>query len=212
MNKPSVADALEVVSSWAGIAAPVLYFALQLLSAPFFPEYRFLTNVASDLGSERSSFPALFNGGAMVVGSLICIAAARFARAARRRVVRSPLLWLTALTVLLAGSSSLWAGIYPLPDSRHGANPFTIGLIAMPFLGAVTFWKERPLARGWLILPVIVMIAAMLVRSGLIQVDTRAFEGLFQRVLALAAFSPIAVAAWVLLPRAERPSGLSNNL
>jgi hypothetical membrane protein len=209
MTRSFVADSFEVASLCSGMLVPVLYFGLQLLSAPFFPGYSFVLNAASDLGSPSSSFPALFNVGAVVMGCVTFVAALGFARAARRRSV--PLLWLTALAVAAAGSSSVWAGVYPLPDPRHGANPFTVGLLLVPVLVAVTFWKER-LARAMLILPVIVLAGALVVRSGVVALDTRAFEGLFQRVLALAAFAPIAVGAWLLLPRGTRRSGVSNIL
>ena len=52
--------AFNRIALQAGIAVPVLYYGVQLLAAPFYPGYSFITNVASDLGSPTSTVPAIF--------------------------------------------------------------------------------------------------------------------------------------------------------
>ncbi len=39
------------------IAVPLLYYGIQLVAAPFFPDFSFLGTTASELGSDRSVRP-----------------------------------------------------------------------------------------------------------------------------------------------------------
>ena len=50
------------------MVVPMLYFAIQIVAAAFYPGYRFFDQDASTLGSSVSRFPALFNGGAIIEG------------------------------------------------------------------------------------------------------------------------------------------------
>ena len=44
-----------------GIAVPLIYYGIQALAAPFYPDYSVLGNTASELGSDRSKHAVIFN-------------------------------------------------------------------------------------------------------------------------------------------------------
>jgi hypothetical membrane protein len=195
---------LTVTALRFGIAVPFLYFGIQLIAAPFFAGYDFLGMAASLLGSERSSLPVLFNVGAMITGVAALIAAFGFLSAFAVLKVQPVLAWLTAIAVFLCGLSSLWAGIFPMPDPRHGENPFAIGLFVMPFVTLATFWNQSQIRKYFLVC-VLLFLALIPFMSGLIAIDRSALEGLLQRLLALAAFAPIGLTAYQLLKRLPPP-------
>ena len=52
----------------AAAATPILYFATQIVAAPFYPEYSFSQQSASMLGTHFSRYPWIFNAGEMLTG------------------------------------------------------------------------------------------------------------------------------------------------
>jgi hypothetical membrane protein len=198
MNNFAKQDNLTVTALRFGIAVPFLYFGSQLLAAPFYPNYNFVQMEASLLGSDRSSLAMVFNVGAFLTGFAACVFAIGFLRVFSRIKIYPVLAWFSAIAVLGCGLSSFWAGIFPMPDPRHGANPFQFALFLMPFVLVVAFWRQVSF-RPYFLAAVILFLGMIPVMSGLVGVDRGAFEGLLQRLLALAVFSPIAVGAFLLL-------------
>ncbi len=197
MNNPKSQDNLTVTALRFGIAVPFLYFGSQLLAAPFYPNYNFVQMEASLLGSDRSSFAMVFNLGALLTGFAALVFAIGFLRVYSSIKLHPVLAWFSAIAVLGSGLSSFWAGIFPMPDPRHGANPFQIALFAMPFLLAATFWKNQ--FRPYFLAAVGLFLAMIPIMTGLVGVDRGANEGLLQRILAFAVFVPIGLSAYVLL-------------
>lgn len=189
---------LTVTALRLGIAVPFLYFGIQLLAAPFFAGYDFVQMEASLLGSERSSLPIVFNIGAVVTGFAGLVAAIGLILAFRATKTHPVLAWLTAIAVFCVGLSSLWAGIFPMPDPKHAENPFAIGLFVMPFVTLATFWNQLKI-RGYLMACVVLFVALIPFMSGIVNIDRQALEGLLQRLLAFAAFAPIGLASYRLL-------------
>jgi hypothetical membrane protein len=181
-----------------GIAVPFLYFGIQLIAAPFFAGYDFVQMEASLLGSDRSSLPIVFNFGAMVTGVAGLVATIGLVLAFRETKTQPVLAWLPAIAVFCVGLSSLWAGIFPMPDPHHAENPFAIGLFVMPFVMLATFWNQ-PKIRGYLMACVVLFVGLIPFMSGLIAIDRQALEGLLQRLLTFAAFAPIGLASYRLL-------------
>ena len=185
-----------------GIAVPIMYFGLQLLAMPFYPGYSLLANAASDLGSPDSSLPAVFNLGAIISGLLTVLSSYGFARAFQQLRITPILAWPASIAVALTGLSSVWAGTFPLPDPKHGANPMVIGLFLMPFIMAAALWKPSSLnLRIYLLANIAAFGLLAAIMSGTIPVDQGAYGGLLQRILALIAFVPIGVGAAFLLAR-----------
>ena len=200
-----------------GMAVPFLYFGIQIAAAPFYPEYSFLRQDASTLGSDGSHFPLIFNVGSILTGIVTVIAASGFVRAFLSLQVNPVWAWLTSIAVFLNGLGSLWAGFIPLPDPRHGANPFALGVFLFPALLAATLWKRsdaQPL-KTYLIVTNILFLILIPIMSGLVQrfsmmagLDLSGYQnflnnyqGLLQRIAALLFFPPIAVGALFLAKR-----------
>jgi hypothetical membrane protein len=195
MRRPR--DTLTLFALWCGVAVPFVYYGVQAVAAPFFPGFSILGTTASELGSERSTHPALFNVGAMLHGVICLIAAVGFFRALRQLEVHPLLTWPTTIAITCAGLASLWSGYFPLPDRRHGGHPSL--LIAMllipPVLTAALFWSR---ARTYFIANLLLLGVMVPIMSGMTGLDTHTYRGIFQRVFAFTIFAPIGVAAYAL--------------
>jgi hypothetical membrane protein len=183
---------------YAAIALPVGYFILQVLVAPFYPNYSFVQNAASDLGTPPSGWRDVFNFGAVLIGLMGIFGAWGVWRSLGLPTRSRGVLLLLGLCVASAGASAIWAGVFPLPHPLHSQNPFTLGLLLLPVVCAVALWHIRS-ARVWLLLPLGLLLVVLPVRAGLIGIDQAPIEGLLQRILSLAVFMPSAVAGWGLL-------------
>jgi hypothetical membrane protein len=136
-------DMMTLCALRAGIAVPFLYYGMQALAAPFFPDFSFLGTTASELGSELSKHPSLFNVGIFLLGVASFIASVGFFRALARLNAHPLLSWSTSIAVAVVGISSMWAAYYPLPHPRHGGPPvFLIAMLFIPLLIAVALWKS----------------------------------------------------------------------
>jgi hypothetical membrane protein len=215
-----------------GIAIPFLYFGVQVAAAPFYPGYSFLTRDASTLGSPGSNLPAVFNVGAICVGSLLLIAAWGFLRAFRFLGVRNFIAWPTILAIVSTGLGSINAGLFPLPDPRHTESVLALcgaGVFLLPFLLPLAIWKllDRGRVAAYFVTNIIALFALFPIMSGLVQrfgikwgVDMLRYQtllnnyhGLLQRFFALIVFVPIGVSALFLsrLLGSEESSGLSTS-
>jgi hypothetical protein len=205
----SAASSRTVMLLYCGVLVPVLYFGAQLVAAPFYPGYSFLANAASDFGSSSFVGAGVFNVVIFGVGVASLLAAVGLVRSARLTGMHSIWVWLTALCVAAFGLSSLWAGAYPLPDSRHGQNPFTPGVLLLPFLFAVSFWRLSG-SRWWrafLLGCVVVLVALVPVVSGLAGLNTSGVSGLLQRLLTLAMLPTLGASAVLLVRKWREASG-----
>lgn len=200
---PSALDRLTHRTLQAGTAIPLLYFGLQVVVAPFYPGYRFITDVASLLGSDRSPGAPFFNGGIDALGILTLAAGFAVWRALLRSGTRAWLAWPLPLAFLVSGVQSLWAATFPLPDPRHGGHPlFVVAMIAMPFLVAATLWRSvGGLLRGFFALCMLIIVGMTPIMSGKTSIDPHAVGGLAQRALAFPVFVPMGVACYVLAKR-----------
>lgn len=187
----------------AGMAIPFLYYGVQALAVPFFPDFSLVGTTASELGSDRSTRPSVFNAGVIVQGVASLIAAAGFLRALARLGAHPVLSWSTSIAVAIAGLSSLWAGYHPLPDPSHGGHPaFLFALLLIPFLLTADLWRGGTRAlRAYLVANLLLLLVMVPIMSGTTNLDTHAYRGIFQRVFAFTVFPPIGVAAGALAGR-----------
>jgi hypothetical protein len=188
-----------------GMAVPFLYFGTQLLAALFYPGYSFLSMAASMLGSDRAIYPAIFNSGAIITGIATLVASLGFLSALRRLGTHPILAWLTSIAIALNGLGSLWAGFIPLPDPKHGANPFAVGIFVLPALLTAALWKQSDAraVKAYLIITNLLFIALIPIMSGMAGIDIQGYQGLLQRIAALIFFPPIAVGAYFLAKRIQ---------
>jgi hypothetical membrane protein len=204
MQPPRRIEPITLVSLGCGIAVPFLYYGVQLASAPFFPGFSFLGTTASELGSDLSTRPWIFNAGAILTGIAALAAAFGFLCALRSLRTNLILACLVSIAIAITGLTSLWAGIFPLPDPRHGGHPSLLfAMFALPFALTLVLWR---LAVSWPLKAYLIATIALLFflfpfMSGMTGLDTHTYRGLLQRVFALTVFLPIGVGAYVLRRR-----------
>ncbi len=202
------------------LLVPILYFAIQIVAAAFYPGYSFFNQDASTLGSPGSRFPALFNGGSIMEGILKCIVAWGFWRAFRQLGHPSIHAWLIPVVLVASGLASINAGVFPLPDPRHTMSPLAvlnIGTILLPLLVPLAVWRwcETRTVKTYFLVNILVFIALIPIMSGLIQrlsvmvgVELYSYQqflnqyhGLLQRLAALLTLPPLGVGAALLANR-----------
>ena len=204
-----------------GIVLPVLYFAIQLVAAPFHPSYSFLNRDASTLGSGGSRAPWIFNGGTLLVGAVELVVAVAFFGALRRARIGVTLAGLLSLALVSAAAGSVNAFLHPLPDPRHTEGWLSVlgaGLIALPPLSIAVLWRlgvrRAALLVAALSLAVVPMMTGLGQRACMLagipfdgyQAFLNGYHGLIQRAGALLVFGPVAAIAHVLRRR-ERLRG-----
>jgi hypothetical protein len=74
MRPDAAGDQITLRAVGAGMAVPFLYYGVQAMAAPFFPGSGFIGTTASELGSDLSEHPSVFNGGTMLQG-IACVIA-----------------------------------------------------------------------------------------------------------------------------------------
>jgi hypothetical membrane protein len=197
-------DRIALASLGFAVAAPVLYYGIQLVAAPFLPGFSFLGTTASELGSDRSTHPFVFNCGVILTGTAALLASVGFLRSLRSLGANPILTWLTSFAVAVTGLASLWGGIFPLPDPRHSGHPsMLIVMILVPVLMGLVSWTigASPRVKAYFAATIGLLIIMVPVMSGMTGLDTHTYRGLFQRVFALTVFPPIGVAGYVLARR-----------
>jgi hypothetical protein len=210
-----------------GVAIPLVYFAIQLAAAPFYPGYSFLTRDASTLGSDGSTAPWIFNGGALLIGMLELVTAGAFLRALPRARIGIVLTWATALALCSAAIGSLNAFLHPLPDPKHSEGLLSLlgsGMVMLPPLVTTVLWRLG--ARSYARFTILLWLALIPILTGLVQrigmqagVDLTGYQvflngshGLLQRVAAFLIFGSIGVVAHRLRHPAARIQRVGSRL
>jgi hypothetical membrane protein len=208
-------DDITLASLKFGIAVPLLYYGIQLVAAPFFPDFSVLSTTASELGSDRSSRPWILNAGAILTGIAAVVGSIGLLRALRRLGAHPIVAWLTLLAVAGTGLASLWAGIFPLPDPRHRGHPsLLVATLAVPFVLSFALWRlgvSRAI-KAYLVATIALLLVMFPIMMRMIDLDMHTYGGLLQRIFALTVFVPMGVAAFQLARWiGAAPSGLAGS-
>lgn len=207
-----VLTSIQRLSLWCGVCVPLVYFGAQLVAAPFYPDYSFMVNSASQLGSDRSSFPQLLNVGAMLSGALGLLSVYGVVSGLRAHGANRWFAWISGACVVSIAAAAIWAGLHPMPDPRHNPGAIGIGMFLSPLALFAAFWKVRDgrAMRRYLIFTLIAFAALAPVMSGITPIDLERYGGLMQRIAALVLYVPPSVSAWWLLrkhpPQAKAPA------
>jgi hypothetical membrane protein len=212
MRRSPRSDDITQASLGFGIAVPLLYYGVQLVAAPFFPDFSVLGTTASELGSDRSAHPWILNAGAILTGVAALVGSIGLLRALRRLGAHPIVALVSLLVVAGTGLSSLWAGIFPLPDPRHGGHPsLLIAMLAVPFVLGFALWRlgVSKAIKAYLFATIVLLIVMLPIMMRMIDIDMHTYAGLLQRIFALTVFVPIGVAAFELARRlGAAPSGI----
>ena len=186
---------------WCGVLVPLLYFGTQLLASRFYPGYSFVTQTASELGSDRSARPAVLNSGAILTGCAAVIASLAFLPALRRQGTHRIVAILTTIALVSLGAGAIWAGVFPLPDPRHNPKLIGAGAFLLPLLFALCAvrWRDAPTLRRYLWANLALFIVLVPVMSGVTPIDVVRFRGVLQRVAAGVLYLPVGVVAASIL-------------
>jgi hypothetical protein len=100
-----------------------------------------------------------------------------------------------------------WGQGYPLPDPRHGDNPFNLAFDAIPIVFAGPAWAAGALRdlRPYQSVNLAAYVAVKRVILGFTLIDSASCSGLLQRVAAATIFVPIGVISWRLHRSADKP-------
>ncbi len=177
-----------------GVCVPLLYFGTQLVVGPLTPDYSLRQQPTSDLGIGTSSQATVFNLGAMATGVTALVAAYGLFASSRWLSVSATATRLASLAVASTAAAAVTAGLFPLPDTRHGGGVIGAGMFVVPFVVALVLWpRASNRLRAYALLNIALFMATGAMLSGATAVDQVANEGLLQRLLAVTVFGAIGV-------------------
>lgn len=194
---------------WAAVSVPLLYFGAQLLAVPCFANYSVFTVTASELGSERSTCPAIFNVGAVLTGTAAVLGACGlWLSLGRFGMSRLPSA-LIAACVSWAGLAFAWGGLHPLPSPVHEPALLGAGIFATPFAAALVAWRlpDARLLLVSLLFNLLVFAAVGVVMTGTTAIDLQSYGALFKKLFAAICLFPVAAIGLALLRRVRRKAG-----
>jgi hypothetical membrane protein len=203
LNRPRslVAPAtLLRIGLWAALFPPILYYLTVFGLGPFYgEEYSQVRNTASELGVHGHPSAPFFNASTIVNGILMSIGAIAIGghswRVSRERWIGLMLAYASFST----GAASIWAGMFPLPDPRHGMPPAVVGLgmfaIPMLFLIWSFITPASKLKRAWACIAFVLFCYLVAIKSGNLHAGPLRHEGLFQKAFFLTVFPSMALAA-----------------
>jgi hypothetical membrane protein len=185
----------------AALLVPCVYFGAQLLAAPYFPHYSVLTTTASELGSDRSSRPAILNTGAVLTGLLAFAGSAGLAMALPRAGASRLAAFALAFCLASAGLAACWAGWHPLPSPRHDPGVLAIGMFIAPPVAVWATWRLRShrALRAVLTLNALAFLVLVAAAFGMAGLHPLPYGGLAQKLLAALSFAPGTLIAGTLL-------------
>jgi hypothetical membrane protein len=204
LTRHSILDWITVRALGLGVTVPILYYGIQAVAAPFFPGFSILRTIASDLGSDRSTCPWVFNCGVMLAGVACLVSSIGFLLALMKIGTHPSLAGLVAAAVAILGMMLICGGYYPLPDPRHeGTAVFALGLLLPTPLLTATLWRVGGCLRVYLVASLAMFVAALPMLFGLTEPDPVEYRGLIQRTFACTILPPIGVTAFYLARRTK---------
>ena len=190
---------------WGLILAPVFYYVALIGGSLLWPGYSHVTQYASELGSSASPNPMFFNGNVILCGLSALIGGFGLAQVLTRL---SDSRWAVAagVSISLWGLAIVIAGLYPMPDDRHGAYGLAIVGQFTPLFVWLALRNVEGLGglKTFLAVIFVASFALFAIMMGVGGLVTRANVGIWQRINTAVGIPYLAVLGWVLLQQAKR--------
>lgn len=191
---------------WGLILAPVFYYVALIGGSMLWPGYSHITQYASELGSSASPNPMFFNGNVILCGVAALVGGFGLTHALIRLAGHRRWAIAAGVSISLWGLAIVIAGLYPMPDERHGAFGLAIVGQFTPLFTWLALRKVDGLRGLRTFLAIIflasfVLFAIMMGVGGLV---TRANVGIWQRINSGLGIPYLAILGWVLLQHARR--------
>ena len=193
---------------WGLILVPVFYYIGLIGGSLLWPGYSHVTQYASELGSAASPNPMFFNVNVILCGLSALLGGIGLAHVLTRLSGKRG--WATAagVSISLWGIAIIVAGLYPMPDDRHGAYGLAIVGQFTPLFAWLALRRIEGLGGlkaflAFIFVASFILFAIMMGVGGLV---TKANVGIWQRVNTALGIPYLAVLSWVLLQQARRRS------
>lgn len=193
-------NALVTFGLIAAMSVPVIYFGAQVVSAPSYEGYRWVQQLASELGTEGKRSAVIFNAGMLLVGVLTLIAAPAFWLALKPEGASGTETVAVALTLVSSGGATVWAALHPLPSGSHNPGLWGIGTVLFP---AALAWAMRRMSDSAAV-RIFLWVSFSLAVMTLVGIEAglaNGWSGLVQRGAAILVYVPVAVGAARLTTR-----------
>ena len=192
---------------WGLILAPVFYYVGLIGGSLLWPGYSHVTQYASELGSSASPNPMFFNGNVILCGLSALIGGVGLTHALSQLPGGSRNWAIAAgVSISLWGLAIIIAGLYPMPDDRHGAYGLALVGQFTPLFAWLALRKVDGLAglKTFLLVIFIASFALFAIMMGVGGLVTRANVGIWQRVNSGLGIPYLAILGWVLLQHVRR--------
>lgn len=192
---------------WGLILAPLFYYVALIGGSLLWPGYSHVTQYASELGSSASPNPMFFNGNVILCGLSALIGG--FGLSHVLTDLSGGRRWAVAagVSISLWGLAIVIAGLYPMPDDRHGAYGLAIVGQFTPLFAWLALRRVEGLTglKTFLAIIFVASFALFAIMMGVGGLVTRANVGIWQRINTAIGIPYLAVLGWMLLQSARRP-------
>ena len=191
---------------WGLNLAPLFYYVALIGGSLLWPGYSHVTQYASELGSSAAPNPMFFNGNVILCGLSALIGGFGLTHVLTQLSGSRGWAVAAGVSISLWGLAIVVAGLYPMPDERHGAFGLAIAGQFTPLFAWIALRKVGGLGGLKAFLAVIfvasfVLFAIMMGVGGLV---TRANVGIWQRINSGLGIPYLAILGWVLLQHGKR--------
>ncbi len=191
---------------WGLILAPLFYYVALIGGSLLWPGYSHVTQYASELGSSASPNPMFFNGNIILCGLSAIIGGFGLTHVLTQLSRSRGWAVAAGVTISLWGLAIVVAGLYPMPDDRHGAFGLAIVGQFTPLFAWLALRKVEGFGglKTFLAIIFVASFALFAIMMGVGGLVTRANVGIWQRVNTAIGIPYLAVLGWVLLQHAKR--------
>lgn len=191
---------------WGLILAPVFYYVALIGGSLLWPGYSHVTQYASELGSAASPNPVFFNGNIILCGLSALIGGFGLTHVLTQLSGSRSWAIAAGISISLWGLAIVVAGLYPMPDDRHGAYGLAIIGQFTPLFAWLALRKVEGLGglKTFLLVIFVASFALFAIMMGVGALVTRANVGIWQRVNTAIGIPYLAVLGWVLLQRVKQ--------